>query len=139
MEALIESIKRHEGYSDRVYLDTSSFLTCGWGHCLRVGSLVPIEASEAFFKADIASAVNAFAKLAQEYKTLLLLNPARRRVIVELIFNIGLVGVRGFIKMLTAIEQGDFNEAADQLTNSVYATQVGERAKELAEIMRKGQ
>ena len=40
------------GYVDRVYLDTKGIPTGGKGHAFHVGSYVPVEASDAFFKQD---------------------------------------------------------------------------------------
>jgi GH24 family phage-related lysozyme (muramidase) len=48
MNKLTERLRKHEGYSDLVYLDSEGFPTCGWGHHLRIGSRVPVEAAEAF-------------------------------------------------------------------------------------------
>jgi len=137
MEKLIESIKRHEGYKDKAYLDTEGNLTCGWGHYLRVGSKVPIEASEAFFKTDLAQAIADYWELPKEARRDL--DQARRRVLVEMIFNMGLGGVLKFKKMITALIGRDYEEAANQMLDSKWATQVKGRAIELAEIMRKGE
>ena len=54
LEQFIEDIKRHEGNTGRVYMDTEGNLTCGWGHCLREGSYVPARAAEGFLENDIA-------------------------------------------------------------------------------------
>ena len=136
MEILIESIKRHEGYRDKVYLDSEGHLTCGWGHCLRLGTKVPIEASEAFFKADLAMAVSDYIRLPKKLTDNL--NVSRKRVIVEMIFNIGLPKLLGFKKMLAATEAQDWKEAAAQMRDSRWAVQVKGRAQELADIYEKG-
>jgi lysozyme len=136
VDVLIESIKRHEGYRDRVYLDSEGKLTCGWGHHLWVGSKVPIEASDAFFKQDLADAVSSFRTIPPVYRRHL--NPTRARVITEMIFNMNVQRVLLFRKMWEAIENMDYDRAADEMLSSKWATQVGQRAIELAEIMRKG-
>ena len=138
METLIEAIKLHEGYRDKVYTDSLGNLTCGWGHFLREGSHVPVEAAEAFFKYDIASALTDFRTLSEDHKCLLYLDINRKRVIVEMIYNLGLGGVRKFKNMLTAIKHEDYFGAADSMLDSKWAKQVGERAKVLAHIMRYG-
>lgn len=141
MDALIESIKIHEGYRDTVYKDSEGFLTCGWGHALHLGSKVPLEASQAFLKQDIADAVRDYFKLAPTLgaATLRNLNTIRRRVIVEMLFNLGLPGVLKFVKMWQAIAIKDWDAAAREMLNSKWAKQVKGRAVELAEIMREGE
>lgn len=137
MDALIASIKRHEGYRDRVYLDSEGKLTCGWGHHLWIGSRVSEEISELFFKQDLADAISDYGRILPSLRKRL--NAARARVIVEMIFNMNLAKVQQFKLMWSAIYDGDFNRAADEMLNSKWATQVGLRATELAEIMRKGE
>lgn len=141
MDALIESIKIHEGYRDTVYKDSEGFLTCGWGHALHLGSKVPLEASEAFLKQDIADAVRDYFKLAPTLGAVTLrnLNTIRRRVIVEMLFNLGLPGVLKFVRMWQAIAVKDWEAAADEMLNSKWHQQVGKRAQKLAETMRTGQ
>ena len=136
MEKLIESIKRHEGYSDVIYLDTERVMTVGWGHSLRPGGKVPLEANELFLKADIAKAMSDFGRIPKDLRDMLDLE--RRRVIVEMIFNIGYAGTMKFNKMWAAIGAGDFGEAAAEMLSSKWAEQVKGRAVKLAYIMRHG-
>jgi lysozyme len=130
MDKLIESIKRHEGFKDAVYLDSEGKPTCGWGHYLWIGSKVPLEASEAFFKQDIAEAVSEFSKLPSRFRNRL--NESRRRIVVELIFNMNLQKILQFKKFWAAVELEDWVEAKAQLLDSRWATQVKGRAIELA-------
>jgi len=135
MEKLIESIKRHEGYKDKVYMDSEGYLTCGWGHCLRLGTKVPVVVSEAFFEADLATAVSDYLRLPKKLTDNL--NIPRKRVIVEMIFNLGFAKLQGFKKMLAALVAKDFETASKEMLDSKWAVQVKGRATELAEIMMK--
>jgi len=137
LEQFIEDIKRHEGYRESVYMDTEGNLTCGWGHCLREGSKVPERVCEIFFEADIASAINDFYRIDKKLRDKL--NHVRRRVICNMIFNMGLSGTLNFKKMWKAVRKKDWEEAATQLLDSSYAQQVGRRAFELANLMKKGE
>jgi lysozyme len=136
MEKLIESIKRHEGYKDTVYFDTKGYLTCGWGHQFILGSKIPLEVSELFFKSDLADAISNFNKI--DINLQRKLNPGRRRVVVEMIFNMGLKGVLEFKQMWACIKNEDFEGAAREMLASQWASQVKGRADELAGIMRNG-
>lgn len=68
-----------------------------------------------------------------------MLNTPRRMVIVSMVFNLGLEGVNGFRKMIQAIESGDFESAGNQMLDSLWASQVKDRAQRLAQIMKTGQ
>jgi lysozyme len=58
------------------------------------------------------------------------------RVLVNMAFNIGRSRLSKFKKMLHAIEEGDYNKAADEMVDSKWYSQVGRRSKELVNIMR---
>jgi len=56
-------------------------------------------------------------------------------VLVCMIYQLGLAGVKGFRKMLRAIEQEDFAEASKQMLDSVWHTQTPGRCERMAELM----
>ncbi len=66
------------------------------------------------------------------------INDARHSVLVEMCYNLGLTKLKGFKKMLAALERHDFQTAADEMLDSKWARQVGGRAKTLAAVMRTG-
>jgi lysozyme len=140
MDKLCESIKRHEGNPGVVYLDSEGFLTCGWGHKLQVNTKVPLDAAEAFLAQDIADAVNDFCRLAPVFgqETMNKLNDVRRRVITEMLFNLGFSKVLGFKKFWQAVKQGDWIRAGAEMLDSKWHKQVGKRAEELARLFEMG-
>jgi lysozyme len=137
MEILEERIKRHEGFRDRIYLDSEDKPTCGWWHYLWVGSKVPLVACDAFFKQDLADAVNSYQTILPHLRKKL--NTTRARVVIEMIFNMNIAKVLAFRKMWEAIDRDDFEGAANEMLSSKWANQVKGRAIELADIMRKGE
>lgn len=66
------------------------------------------------------------------------LDQVRQRALVDLCFNIGLPRLKGFRKMLAAIERREWDVAAHELLDSRYAEQVGKRARTLAAMLRTG-
>ena len=66
------------------------------------------------------------------------LSTNRQEVIVEMLFNLGLKGLKGFKRMISAIKVEDWEDAAKEMLDSNWADDVGVRANELAEIMRTG-
>ena len=55
-----------------------------------------------------------------------------------MVFNLGLSRFRRFRKTIAAIKAGDWEQAAREMLASLWARQVGRRAQELAEMMRRG-
>ncbi len=132
-------IKRHEGYRDRVYKDTVGILTVGWGHALQAGSPIPAAASEALFADDYRKAKLALAGLVADGLVPADLCEARRAVLVNMAFNLGVAGLRKFGRTLEAIRRGDFVAASEAMKDSLWARQVKSRADDLSAMMETGE
>lgn len=132
-ERVAARIRKSEGLSYLPYKCPSGHLTIGYGHNLEHG--ISIEAAELLLRQDIEIAVrqvkNAFIWWPK-------LTEARFYVLVDMTFNMGISRLCGFKKMLTAVEQGDYQTAAKEMLASKWAVQVGRRAAELSKIMKKG-
>ena len=133
-ERVAARIRKSEGLSYLPYKCPSGHLTIGYGHNLEHG--ISIEAAELLLRQDIEIAVrqvkNAFIWWPK-------LTEARFYVLVDMTFNMGISRLCGFKKMLTAVEQGDYQTAAKEMLASKWAAQVGRRAVELSKIMKKGE
>ncbi len=129
-------IQGHEGYRDHVYLDSLGNPTCGWGHNLAKDSKVPEKAAQAFFNQDFREASANYLALMRKYN--LNLDEIRRAVLIDMLFNMGYSKVCGFTKMLAALMNNDYVTAAEEMLDSRWAGQVGDRALDLAEMMNDG-
>ena len=67
------------------------------------------------------------------------LDPVRRKVVLDMRFNLGPGGFRGFRKMIAALERDDYDTAADEMVDSAWYHQVGNRSKRLVAMMRTGE
>lgn len=64
----------------------------------------------------------------------------RQRAVVELVFNLGIVGFKGFRQTIAAIKAKQFKAASLHLLDSLWATQVGEtRSSRIARYLRDGE
>ena len=131
---LIDQVKAHEGFREKPYYCTSGKLTIGYGWNLDSG-----------IDKELASKVLQ-GQLNEIHRSLCRIdwfcaieNQERRDVIVNMSFNLGVAGVCRFYKMINAISLMDYDQAADEMLDSKWAKQVGNRAVELAEQMRSGQ
>ena len=137
LQNLVDEIKRFEGFKDSVYKDSKGNLTCGWGHHLYLNSEITKQVAEEFLAMDIAEAISQFYKLKRLYN--LRMNVVRCRVVVHMLFNMGLTSFVGFKKMLKALRRCDYDVAAAEMLDSRWHKQVGERAEYLADLMRRGE
>lgn len=127
-------IRRYEGFSRLPYKCPTGHLTIGYGHNLENG--ISAAAAEFLLQEDLARAERA---VKNAFPWWWKLDDARQFVLVDMAFNMGLAGLKGFKKMLAAAEQGDYQTAAKEMLASKWAAQVGRRAVELSKIMEKGE
>ena len=136
-EELKSEIKEHEGYRDTVYLDSLSKRTVGFGHlCVEDhwedGKQYDKEYLEEIFEKDFNIALTDANKILENKPV----NHIAREVIIELVFNIGMPRTKKFVKCLAALDNEDYNEAGNQILDSLYAKQVPARAGKLSGKMK---
>ena len=125
-------LEQQEAFSARVYRDSRGFLTVGFGTNLEVG----ISRRQAL--ALLILAREEFDRALGALPWYAALDGVRRRVILDMAYNLGVTGVCGFHQMIAAIEARDFAAAKAHMLASDWARQVGHRAVILAEIMETG-
>ena len=138
-ESLLCLLRAHEGLKLDAYLCPAGRLTIGYGHTgpdVTEGMKITNEQAEEFLSLDAASAVS---QCRVAFLWFGALDDLRQNVIASLVFNMGLSRLREFKKMLAAIEARRFDTAANELMMSKYASQVGRRASELAEMLKIGE
>lgn len=133
-EKLTAQLAKHEGYRQFPYRDTVGKLTIGFGRNLDDVGILREEA-QAMLMNDIDAAERG---LRERYDWFADLDPVRQAVLVNLAFNLGIVGLSGFRNTLAMVASGDYEGAATGMLHSKWAGQVGNRAKELATQMLTG-
>ena len=129
-----ELIKKHEGLRLKPYHCSAGKLTIGYGRNIEDNGITQNEA-EMLLNNDIQNCYAECIKFPFWNK----LNEARQAVLIDMCFNIGISRLKGFKKMLAALELGAYYRAAEEMLDSNWARQVKSRATELAEIMEKGE
>lgn len=140
MSKLEEMIKRHEGLCLRVYADIFGNATIGYGHRITIedGDLTVITEAQAkdILQADIQIAI---ASLKSHLPWFDDLDEVRWAAFIDLCFQLGWSGLSKFKKTLANAAAGNWDGAANNLLDSLYARQVPGRAREIAEMIRSGQ
>jgi lysozyme len=130
---LVLQLKKHEGLKLKPYRDKVDKLTIGYGRNLDDKGISDEEA-EIFLMNDIKECEKQLEGISW-YENL---GHSRQIVIINMCYNLGIKGLKGFKNMIKAVKENDFYKAAYEMLDSKWAEQVGERAKELAEQMRTG-
>jgi lysozyme len=139
MDKLLESVKRHEGYRNKVYLDTLGKRTVGVGHlCVEDFWEDDKEYEEDFLmgilEKDLQSAIDQADDMCKDLK----ISSDAKILVIEMIFQLGGNGVSKFRKMWQALQQDppDYAEASVQMLDSRWAKQTPNRAQEMADHMK---
>ena len=140
MERLLKSVKEHEGYRNKVYLDSLGKRTVGVGHlCVEDFWEDDKEYEEKFLltilEHDLKSAIKSAEDLLKDFP---LLDDLAEEIIVEMIFQLGKTGVSKFKNMWKALqkEPPQYDVAATEMLDSRWAKQTPRRAKEMSDHMR---
>jgi lysozyme len=134
MNKLIEQLKIHEGMKLKPYKCTAGKLTIGIGRNLEdVG--ITMEEAEYFLQNDIAEARS---QLLHAFPWMGELNDARISAMINFTFNVGIGTVKKFENTLSYMQSGEWDKAADEMMDSRWARQVGNRAIEVTEQIRTG-
>jgi lysozyme len=137
MGQLIEMIKRHEGVKDKVYKCSQGYETIGVGRNISESGLgLSQDEIDYLLHNDLE---RCDMELKDSYYWYGGLNKARRDAMVDICFNLGITRLRGFVKALEAMSREQFDIAADEFMDSLWAKQVGRRAEEVTEMIRTGE
>ena len=137
-------LARDEGCIFEVYEDHLGYATCGVGHLIiegdpeygaPIGTKVTPERVNHYLSQDIDIA---YKEVSETYSFFHDLDDVRQRVIVNMAFNLGSPRLALFKKFLAAVESKNFDEASLEMLDSKWATQVGDRAVRLSNMMRDG-
>lgn len=135
LDSLIRSdLERDEGRRTMPYLDTEGVLTIGVGWNLQDNGL-PERIIDQLLALSINTAQQDAYHLFHGYSEL---TDSRKRVAVNMAFNLGRARLATFRRMISAVNIEDWGLAADEMLDSKWARQVGDRAVRLADLMRIG-
>ena len=134
-QRLFAQLRLHEGVEHKPYKCTAGYLTIGVGRNIEERGLSDDEI-DYILSNDVNIATDELVKTFDWYADL---DPIRQRVVVDMVFNLGMPRFKQFQNMIAAIEAGDWMEASNQMMDSRWAQQVGLRASRLAEMMETGE
>lgn len=133
-----DQLREDEGEILTAYKDHLGFLTIGIGRLIdaRKGGGISKEESSFLFQNDLKR------KRAEVRKALPWidnLDEARQGVLLNMAFQMGTEGLLGFKTTLALIERGDYDAAARNMLNTLWARQTPNRAKRLSAQMATGE
>lgn len=136
-ENIIRSLRGEEGEVLHEYKDHLGYSTIGVGRLIdkRKGGGITEEESAYLLNNDVTKIVEQLDKRLSWWTKL---DDARKGVLVNMAFQMGVDGLLGFKNTLKMIESGQYEAAARGMLQSKWALQTPSRAKRMAEQMRTG-
>lgn len=141
-DLLRQELAEDEGCKYEIYLDHLGLPTFGIGHLItqddpeygqEVGTTVTQERVQAVFSRDIAVTLEDCFRLYSGFSEL----PEEvQRIVANMCFNLGYPRLSKFKGMKAAVEEADWNRAADEMVDSKWYQQVPNRARRLEKRMR---
>jgi len=158
-EKLIDQLVKHEGEKLQVYECTSGFATIGVGRNLETKGLTKQECDKLnlgtydknaiiaklevrgitkeesryllsndidYFESELSNVLDWFKTMPETVKM----------VLIDMAFNLGVNGLLKFKKTLEFIKNGKFINASNEMLNSAWKFQVGQRAYDLSNQLR---
>jgi len=132
-------LTKHEGCVFEVYLCTEGHKTAGIGHLLEdpdeweLGDEVSSPQVLHWFQQDYKEAVTDCCAVFLNFSS----HPENvQRVLINMAFNLGRNRLSKFKNMVRHVNEGNYEKAADEMIDSRWYKQVGNRSKELVEWMR---
>jgi|TARA_R100000152_G_C6636103_1_gene82193 lysozyme len=140
IERLLESVKKHEGYRNKVYLDTLGKRTVGVGHlCVEDFWEDDKEYEESFLmeilQKDLQEAIRGAKELMNEHGCADI-DERAEEILIEMVFQLGRTGVKKFKNMWKALAEHNYLGASFEMLDSRWAKQTPNRAKDMADQMK---
>ena len=133
-QTLIKELKRDEGVKTHLYKCPANKLTIGVGRNIEDNGLSEREI-DYLLENDIRSCVYDLKGNFSFYNGL---DGTRKRVLINMCFNLGITRLLKFKKFIRALEDGDYETASVEMMDSLWAKQVGPRAERLRDLMKYG-
>ena len=135
MSKLIEQLKIHEGLRLKPYQCTAGKWTICYGRNLEDNGITKFEA-EQLLTHDVSGIIMQLSEAIDGWHCL---NEARKAVLVNMAFNMGVNGLMKFKKTLGYVRLKMYKDAGVEMMDSKWAVIVGGRAVELSDQMIKGE
>ncbi len=138
-QELTRQLRGDEGVEKHAYQDHLGWWTIGVGRLIdkrKPGSGLRGHEIDYLLRTDIDERIE---ELSRRIPWFMDLDDARKGVLVNMAFQMGVDGLLGFKNTLAMIRDGKYQMASEAMLQSKWATQTPERAKRMSDQMKTGQ
>ena len=131
-----KKIKIHEGFNPTAYPEPDGRgMSIGYGHLIKPTDTFPTTISRAFadklFNEDYKDHKHAATNISGYGKS----SPQQKAALIDLTYNMGPGWHKGFPKFMTSFKKGNYEDAGDELKDSLWYNQVGRRGPTIVNLM----
>ena len=127
--SLIDQIKKHEGFSSTVYQCTEGYDTIGYGFAVK-DLYLSKEICDKLLEQKI-SELNL--RISQKFKWFKDSPKQVKEVVINMCYQLGINGFSKFRRTIYYLETEQYEEASEEMLDSLWARQTPNRAKELSD------
>ena len=131
VDKLKDQLILHEGLELKSYTCSAGYVTLGVGRNVEELGITEDEARY-LLDNDILRVTKELDNAMPWWRNM---SEVRQRVVVDMVFNLGVSRFLNFKNAINAMQEEDWDEAAAQMLDSRWADQVGQRANRLAKAM----
>ena len=148
MENIRDMLTIHEGWKNKPYRDTKGILTIGVGWNIEANKLpddiaiylrnngqITDDMVSRLLDISIETATNNCRDIFKDFDTF---SEARRFALIDWMFNCGIGTILKFKKALAAINSQDWETVANEMKDSAWYREVGNRAVEVCKMIKEG-
>ena len=138
MNKIAEQLAKHEGIKRFAYKCPAGKWTIGVGRNIDEDGGIGLSEDEIFYllSNDIRRVDEELSNAFRFYDDL---DEVRKDAMINMAFNLGLSRLRGFRMALKLMEVSEYPEAAIEFLDSLWASQVGNRALDIAHMIQYGE
>ena len=129
---LIDEIKKHEGFRDRVYKCTAGVDTIGYGFAIK-DLVLDQDIADIILQRKLNQLIKRIKRTFTWYDRI---PEEAQHVVVNMCFQLGIGGVSKFKKTLSHFKNHKWQEASVEMLDSKWARQTPNRALELSNIIK---
>jgi len=133
--SLLERIKEHEGYVGVVYKDSLGIDTIGYGFAIKDLELDEDICEEIL----IRKLKNLDDMIKIKFSWFKYMPPQIKDVVMEMCYQLGVTGFSKFKKTIAYLQNKQWDEASEEMLDSLWAKQTPNRAKALSNIVKEVQ
>ena len=129
LQDIVEDIKKHEGFSPKVYECTEGYDTIGYGFAIK-DLIIDKDVADLILMRKLHTLLERITIAFPWFKDI---DDKAKSVVINMCYQLGIRGFSKFKKTIYYLETEQYEEASTECLDSLWAKQTPSRAKDISE------